>query len=205
MGKWRGAHAMDFPLGRFSWKSAGTHLSISCCGWLRKTSRHRRAIIASTASTLVKSLFPPHFKSHNVQEVNQLRMLWRLISSFHGTGWVENLICNKKYHFLLPSKEFNAKEVSLNYGDDDRHHPTRSMHGVFHSNGYGHLLCINGIALGSELPGFQIMDFWDRLCDGLRARFVIYLGIGCRSFLFFIKITTIYFFFSICTSWFSET
>ncbi|XP_031383441.1 PHD finger protein MALE STERILITY 1 [Punica granatum] len=45
-----------------------------------------------------------------------------------------------------------------------------SLHGVFHSNGFGHLLCINGVEGGSELAGFQIMDFWDRLCTGLRAR-----------------------------------
>lgn len=52
-------------------------------------------------------------------------------------------------------------------------HRCQSMHGVFHSNGFGHLLCINGVELGLELPGFQIMDLWDRLCTGLRARFVI--------------------------------
>ncbi|KAK7858858.1 phd finger protein male sterility 1 [Quercus suber] len=45
------------------------------------------------------------------------------------------------------------------------------MHGVFHSNGFGHLLCVNGVEMGSDLAGHQIMEFWDRLCTGLRARF----------------------------------
>ncbi|GFP86559.1 phd finger protein male sterility 1 [Phtheirospermum japonicum] len=45
-----------------------------------------------------------------------------------------------------------------------------SLHGVFHPNGFGHLLCINGSESGSDLPGHQIMDFWDRLCSGLGAR-----------------------------------
>ncbi|KAK9277485.1 hypothetical protein L1049_007029 [Liquidambar formosana] len=44
------------------------------------------------------------------------------------------------------------------------------MHGVFHSNGFGHLLCVNGLEMGSDLSGYQIMEFWDRLCTGLRAR-----------------------------------
>lgn len=44
------------------------------------------------------------------------------------------------------------------------------LHGVFHSNGFGHLLSVNGFETGSHLAGHQIMDFWDRLCTRLRAR-----------------------------------
>ncbi|KAI9169529.1 hypothetical protein LWI28_013653 [Acer negundo] len=44
------------------------------------------------------------------------------------------------------------------------------MHGVFHSNGFGHLLCLNGVETGSDLTGQHLMHFWDRLCTGLRAR-----------------------------------
>lgn len=44
------------------------------------------------------------------------------------------------------------------------------MQGVFHSNGFGHLLCVNGLETGSGLAGHQIMEFWDRLCTGLQAR-----------------------------------
>ncbi|XP_071928005.1 PHD finger protein MALE STERILITY 1-like [Coffea arabica] len=100
-------------------------------------------------------------------------------------GWGDHLICNKKYHFLLPSKD--TVSACLSYeGSSAGINVTASnsiasksnlidlqghtMHGVFHSNGFGHLLCINGEETGSDLAGFQIMDFWDRLCTGLRAR-----------------------------------
>lgn len=103
-------------------------------------------------------------------------------------------MCNKKYHFLLPSKDTigacvegansqKDKTESSNIGGEiikgklnlieiEGH----MMHGVFHSNGFGHLLCVNGsleTPTSSDLPGHSIMDFWDRLCIGLRARFVI--------------------------------
>ena len=29
---------------------------------------------------------------------------------------------------------------------------------------------VNGVEMGSDLAGHQIMEFWDRLCTGLRAR-----------------------------------
>ncbi|KAJ4829114.1 hypothetical protein Tsubulata_032899 [Turnera subulata] len=95
-------------------------------------------------------------------------------------GWGHHMICNKKYHFVLPSKdtvssllncegEFNGEiscKDTLNLVQLQGH----VMHGVFHSNGFGHLLCINGMEAGSNLAGRQIMEFWDRLCTGLRAR-----------------------------------
>ncbi|XP_047307344.1 PHD finger protein MALE STERILITY 1 [Impatiens glandulifera] len=84
-------------------------------------------------------------------------------------GWGQHMICNKKYHFLVPCKDsygagdskgkFNLIELNGHI-----------LHGIFHSNGFGHLLCINGYESGSELPGYKIMDFWDRLCTGLHAR-----------------------------------
>lgn len=48
------------------------------------------------------------------------------------------------------------------------------MHGVLHSNGFGHLLCVNGLENGSDLAGYQIVEFWDRLCTGLRVRLVFF-------------------------------
>lgn len=48
---------------------------------------------------------------------------------------------------------------------------THLLQGVVHSNGYGHLLRINGREGGSKfLSGSHIMDFWDRLCKMLRVR-----------------------------------
>ncbi|CAI9096894.1 OLC1v1033140C1 [Oldenlandia corymbosa var. corymbosa] len=100
-------------------------------------------------------------------------------------GWGEHLICNKKYHFLLPSKDTISAHLSYEGHFSMSSFPAaaiatcksnlielqgHTLHGVFHSNGFGHLLCVNGLETGSDLPGHQIMDFWDRLCTGLKAR-----------------------------------
>lgn len=56
--------------------------------------------------------------------------------------------------------------VYLQLGDS-----THLLHGVVHTNGYGHLLRINGREGGSRfLTGRVVMDFWDRLCKVLRVR-----------------------------------
>ncbi|CAH8297263.1 unnamed protein product [Eruca vesicaria subsp. sativa] len=48
---------------------------------------------------------------------------------------------------------------------------THLLHGVIHSNGYAHLLSLNGREGGSGfLTGRSIMDFWDRLCSSLAVR-----------------------------------
>ncbi|KAK1288951.1 PHD finger protein [Acorus calamus] len=48
---------------------------------------------------------------------------------------------------------------------------THLLHGVVHSNGFGHLLRVNGREGGSKfLSGFDIMSFWDRLCTVLHVR-----------------------------------
>ncbi|KAM3339069.1 PHD finger protein MALE STERILITY 1 [Capsicum galapagoense] len=97
-------------------------------------------------------------------------------------GWGNHLMCNKKYHFMLPTKDTIAACVEgglkNNIGGENRSKLNlieiegHMMHGVFHSNGFGHLLCINGSLeiASSDLPGHSIMDFWDRLCIGLGAR-----------------------------------
>lgn len=98
-------------------------------------------------------------------------------------GWGNHLICNKKYHFLLPSKEALSSCTScenccdsvgtMNNGKSKLIElEGHMMHGVFHSNGFGHLLCVNGLEMGSNLGGNQIMEFWNRLCNGLQARLV---------------------------------
>lgn len=53
------------------------------------------------------------------------------------------------------------------------------LHGVVHSNGYGHLLRVNGKEGGSRvLSGCHIMDFWHRLCKvlGVRLEYSIILA-----------------------------
>ncbi|KAE8662810.1 PHD finger protein [Hibiscus syriacus] len=56
---------------------------------------------------------------------------------------------------------------------------THLLHGVIHSNGYGHLLRINGREGGSRvLSGYHIMDFWDRLCKTLAVRKVSVMDVS---------------------------
>lgn len=51
------------------------------------------------------------------------------------------------------------------------HDPSHLLHAVVHSNGYGHLLRVNGHQGGSRhLTGREIMSFWDRLCKFLHVR-----------------------------------
>ncbi|PON83772.1 LOW QUALITY PROTEIN: hypothetical protein TorRG33x02_204390 [Trema orientale] len=38
------------------------------------------------------------------------------------------------------------------------------------SNKFGHLLCVNGLEIGSDSAGCHILEFWDRLCTNLRIR-----------------------------------
>ncbi|KAL9233392.1 hypothetical protein vseg_008403 [Gypsophila vaccaria] len=104
-------------------------------------------------------------------------------------GWGQHMICNMKYHFVVPSKETAAMASTCsscqnNYTCDGTILAARcgsnscslvelqghTLHGVFHCNGFGHLLCVNGLEMGSDLSGHQIMDFWDRICTSLRAR-----------------------------------
>ncbi|CAN8314121.1 unnamed protein product [Cochlearia groenlandica] len=48
---------------------------------------------------------------------------------------------------------------------------THLLHGVIHSNGYAHLLSVNGREGGSGfLTGRAVMGFWDRLCLSLAVR-----------------------------------
>ena len=97
------------------------------------------------------------------------------------TGWGNHMICNKKYHFVIPSKETMAAFLKLEGGilvspeKESLSHLVELqghvLHGFFHSNGFGHLLSINGIESGSDLTGHQVMELWDRLCSGLKARY----------------------------------
>ncbi|CAI5977113.1 unnamed protein product [Closterium sp. NIES-64] len=49
--------------------------------------------------------------------------------------------------------------------------PTHLLHGVIHTNGFGHLVTLNGRAAGSHvLSGRQLMQLWDNICTMLRAR-----------------------------------
>lgn len=113
--------------------------------------------------------------SLNIIYSKRISVIWVIF-----LGWGTHTICNKKYHFVLPSKETmvaassssNSKSMlSLRLMELEGH----ILHGVFHSNGFGHLLCLNGLEMGNSLPGYLLMDFWDRLCNALKARLASYI------------------------------
>ncbi|CAN6475385.1 unnamed protein product [Victoria cruziana] len=123
-------------------------------------------------------------------------------------GWSSHPVCNTRYHFIirsdsssldgypqtctgcgsfLPSLDSRCKscrhQITANDLEDWAYlqldNPTHLLHGVVHSNGYGHLLRVNGREGGSKLlSGREIMDFWDRLCNTLRVRKVSVMDVS---------------------------
>ncbi|KAG0500950.1 hypothetical protein HPP92_001022 [Vanilla planifolia] len=123
-------------------------------------------------------------------------------------GWSGHPVCRKRYHFIIrntanPFSTCNLKcpccgalvqrmdsrcnscnyEITAEILEDWAHHqledPTHLLHGLVHSNGYGHLLRVNGRDGGSRyLTGSDIMGFWDRLCKMLRVRKVTVMDIS---------------------------
>lgn len=86
---------------------------------------------------------------------------------FCSLGWSNHFLSKRKYHLIIPADdEWNKPLV-----DDVMDIQTHLLHGLIHCNGFGHLLCINGIEGGSKyLCGREIMDLWDRICTNLQTR-----------------------------------
>ncbi|CAH8257143.1 unnamed protein product [Arabidopsis lyrata] len=85
------------------------------------------------------------------------------------TGWSNHFVSKRKYHFIIP----NDSEWSLPLEEDAFDFQTHALHGLIHCNGFGHLLCVNGMEGGSKyLCGREIVDFWDRICNSLGARMI---------------------------------
>ncbi|PPS13347.1 hypothetical protein GOBAR_AA07229 [Gossypium barbadense] len=83
------------------------------------------------------------------------------------TGWGNHLVSKRKYHVVIPNDRDWNKPLEDNVLNIHSH----LLHGLIHCNGFGHLLCINGIEGGSKyLYGREIMDLWDRICEILKAR-----------------------------------
>ncbi|KAL1308275.1 hypothetical protein HN51_050209 [Arachis hypogaea] len=82
-------------------------------------------------------------------------------------GWSGHFVSKRRYHFIIPMDNWWNKPLPEDAIDNQDH----LLHGVIHCNGYGHLVCINGIEGGSKvLSGREIMDLWDRICTNLGAR-----------------------------------
>lgn len=97
----------------------------------------------------------------------ELRFLGFFLGSFLCLGWSNHFLSKRKYHLIIPADdEWNKPLV-----DDVMDLQTHLLHGLIHCNGFGHLLCINGIEGGSKyLCGREIMDLWDRICTNLQTR-----------------------------------
>ncbi|PKA64370.1 PHD finger protein MALE STERILITY 1 [Apostasia shenzhenica] len=105
----------------------------------------------------------------------------------HFVGWGQQMICSRRFHIVLPSKdmisterltiEVNGKgseKSALGSNLDVDHLESHLMHGILHSNGLGHLICVNGIEGGSQfISGRQIMDLWDQICTALQVRYLL--------------------------------
>ncbi|KAJ0042424.1 hypothetical protein Pint_18264 [Pistacia integerrima] len=83
------------------------------------------------------------------------------------TGWSNHFVSKRKYHVIIPNDYHWNKHLK----DDVFGVHNHLLHGLIHCNGFGHLLCINGIEGGCKyLCGREIMDLWDRICTILQAR-----------------------------------
>ncbi|KAE8696265.1 PHD finger protein [Hibiscus syriacus] len=123
-------------------------------------------------------------------------------------GWSGHPVCSKRYHFIITAdgnciggnrkpcvrcgdilhlSELRCRSCSHVTTTDDVEEwvyhqledTTHLLHGVIHSNGYGHLLRVNGREGGSRvLSGCHIMDFWDRICKTLAVRKVSVMDVS---------------------------
>ncbi|ESW13928.1 hypothetical protein PHAVU_008G238400 [Phaseolus vulgaris] len=92
-------------------------------------------------------------------------------------GWSGHFVSKRRYHFIIPMDSGWHKPLDEESIENQRH----LLHGVIHCNGYGHLLCVNGIEGGSKvLSGREIMDLWDRVCTNLRVRKVAVEDVSCK-------------------------
>ncbi|KAK4804269.1 hypothetical protein SAY86_004086 [Trapa natans] len=82
-------------------------------------------------------------------------------------GWSNHFVSRKRYHMIIPIDGSWSKPLESDALDLSNH----LLHGLVHGNGFGHLICINGIEGGSRyLRGREIMDLWDRICSVLCVR-----------------------------------
>ncbi|PON57970.1 Zinc finger, PHD-type, conserved site [Trema orientale] len=82
-------------------------------------------------------------------------------------GWNSSLLTTRSYHFIIPKNSPPPLEVDDVEIDGSRY----LLYAIVHTDGIGHLLCLNGIEGGSKyFPGREIMKLWDVMCRNLRVR-----------------------------------
>ncbi|KAG0485237.1 hypothetical protein HPP92_009316 [Vanilla planifolia] len=105
------------------------------------------------------------------------------------------MICNKRFHIVLPSsmRETEGQGLVIEVNGMSSEKPgmrskvsmeleNHLIHGVLHLNGFGHLLCLNGIHGGSDfVPGHHLMDLWDRMCNALQVRQISLIDVAKKG------------------------
>ncbi|KAG5240546.1 PHD finger family protein [Salix suchowensis] len=82
-------------------------------------------------------------------------------------GWSHHFVSKRRYHLIIPKDEQWNKPLTESSLEKNDH----LLHGLIHCNGFGHLLCINGIQANSKsLHGKELMNLWDHLCSILQTR-----------------------------------
>lgn len=74
----------------------------------------------------------------------------------------------RKYHMIFPvDNEWNKPlDEGVFYLQ------SHLLHELIHCNGFGQLICINGIeGRPKYLCGWEAMDLWNRICTNLQARY----------------------------------
>nr|GLL32329.1 PHD finger protein MALE MEIOCYTE DEATH 1-like [Ipomoea trifida] len=93
-------------------------------------------------------------------------------------GWGHHYVSKRRYHLIVPANANWEKPLTSNCLEIGSH----ILHGLIHCNGYGHLLCINGVREDSHsLPATHFMDFWDRLCTALKTRKVSVFDVSMKG------------------------
>ncbi|KAK6122436.1 hypothetical protein DH2020_043827 [Rehmannia glutinosa] len=83
------------------------------------------------------------------------------------SGWGHHFVCKRKYYFIIPAKNDWNTPLDEDFALYDSHY----LYGLIHCNGYGHLICINGLKNNSNLfTADDSMELWERLCTLLKAR-----------------------------------
>jgi hypothetical protein len=99
-------------------------------------------------------------------------------------GWGKHPVCAKRYHLIIRNNRYNNGVLGLKGLDEPEclvhEDPNHLLHGLVHSNGFGHLISLNRIQGVSQiLTGSDLMRFWDSLCKVLGVRLGIY---RCSTF-----------------------
>ncbi|KAK9063803.1 hypothetical protein SSX86_017675 [Deinandra increscens subsp. villosa] len=87
-------------------------------------------------------------------------------------GWGHHFVCKRRYRFMIPSygdkQPLRDYDLNNSLELDDSH----ILHGLIHCNGFGHLISINKLDLGSSnsLTETDVMNFWDSICNSLKTR-----------------------------------